>query len=293
MNGLPLDLVRYQLLFFLTPKSATSLAHTSFELFHTLRHKIHHTEHNCSTDHFIRQSDAQANHIGLYSSVIVYNRIKLDALLQHIDDENMTKLLPLMCLTIACDEELNNVVLPASLLTLKFGYFFDQPLVGVTLPTGLRTLCFGDQFNQSLAGITLPTTLQSLTFGCLFDQPVTGITLPSNLQTLIFGQYFDQSLTGFKLPTSLQHLIFKRRFNQSLDNVSLPSSLRQLTFGHYFNQSLAGITLPPNLRTITFGVSFRQCLIGIHFPPNLVIRKQGPALPVALLPPELQIVYIR
>ena len=55
---------------------------------------------------------------------------------------------------------------PDSLVSLSFGFHFDQPLVGVQWPQ-LKSLMLGFSFNQSLEEANLPETLQVLALGYL------------------------------------------------------------------------------------------------------------------------------
>ena len=134
--------------------------------------------------------------------------------------------------------------LPKSLISLTFGFDFNQILERVTLPNSLQILTFGEKFDQSLEGVTLPNRLQSLTFGCDFNQCLERVTLPSNLRSLTFGDYFNQSLDGVTFPHSLQNLTFGDRFNQSLRRVNFPKSLQNLTFGSNFNRVWIACTRP-------------------------------------------------
>ena len=77
--------------------------------------------------------------------------------------------------------------LPESLMSLTFGFYFDQSLERVTLPNSLQNLTFGYYFNQSLERVTLPNSLQNLTFGSNFNQSLEGVTLPNSLHNLTFG----------------------------------------------------------------------------------------------------------
>ncbi|CAN0298903.1 unnamed protein product [Ectocarpus fasciculatus] len=64
---------------------------------------------------------------------------------------------------------IHNVVWPASLQQLSFGWSFNQPILGVMWPASLQHLSFGDAFNQPIVGVTWPASLQQLWLGADFD----------------------------------------------------------------------------------------------------------------------------
>ncbi len=269
MYNLPPDIVRYQLLSFLNLTSAVQLARTSQAHFHSLRHRIHNTEH-VPMHRFIQQSHAQSQHIGLCSSVMT--EYDLTDLIRHIADDRIIKMVPL--------------------LRLILGDKFDRSLAGVTLPVSLLHLEFGDFFNQSLVHVTLPTGLQTLRFGFLFDQSFDDVALPESLLHLDLGWCFNKSLASVKLPASLLHLYLGSCFNQSLADVKLPANLLHLGLGRDFDKALDDVKLPAGLRTHTLGHFFYQSLVAIAFPHNIVISKHGLQLAAHLLPPGLHIVNL-
>ncbi len=296
---LPHDIVRYHLLSFLIIKSAVKLAQTSCLHFQTLRHQIHRTEVIKCVDLFIQQRLSHTKHIGVCSAVDVVSLKDLHSLLQHHSDANVSKLIPLTHLAISFNVQLGEIVLPARLLTLKFGTLFDQSIDQITLPVTLQALYFGWNFNQSVAGIKLPSSLHTLAFGFSFNQSLAGLVLPSRLRTFEVVGNFNQSIVGVTFPASLRTLVLGRnetlylagRFNQSLIGVTFPANLHTLKFGCDFNQSLDGIKIPANLQTIEFGCYFKKSLVGSQFPPLLIIRKKGGFLRDHGLTPELSIVY--
>ncbi len=266
MQQLPTDLVRYQLLPFLVPRTAVRLAKASSIHFHTLRHRIRLTGFFTSA-YFIKQSVPKSLRIGMCSAVSVKGSKSLRVLRNHIKNETVNKLSSLLHLTLDFDEFRDQLVCPESLHTLTFGRYFDQSLYRVSLPSSLHTLEFGHNFDQQLTGITLPANLHTLKFGTFFDKALVAVTLPINLHTLEFGLWFDQSLA----------------------EVRLPVKLHTLTFGKFFNPPLAVITFPASLRILSLGGCFGQSLHGIQFPDELFIRKEGTVLAAHLLPPELRI----
>ncbi len=272
MNDFPDDLIRYELLTFLTSASAIKLARSSRSFFTTLRLKIHRTEFVSTDLFFWQQTRLQQlqgdKQIGLCCAVSVPSKVSLIRLLKYVVDVNVSKSCHLLHLKINFNESLRDVSIPQSVHTLTFAPEFNQSLVGCTLPASLRKVEFGHWFNQSLVGCTLPERLHTLIFGECYDQPLVDVTLPPSLEILQFGWNFNQSI------------------------MTLPQTLRTLTFGHWFNRPLSLVTLPAKLTTLTFGYDFNQSLIGIQFNPNLIIRKYGRNIDIVFLPPGLQIMYL-
>lgn len=164
-------------------------------------------------------------------------------------------------LTFGCtfNQSMEGVNLPLALHTLTFGTHFNEGL-GRSLDSGVVSLAFGFAFNQNLADVALPSSLQSLAFGYSYNQSLAGVALPSGLKTLAFERSFNQSLAGVTLPKGLQSLSFGAEFNQSLLGVTLPSSLETLIFGAQFSYSLSEVALP-SLKTLSLGDSFAHNLV--------------------------------
>ncbi len=160
LHHIPIDIVQYNLLFFLNRKSAVNLTRTSRLLFRTLRLKIHRTQ-LISVDRFIQQSNSAFKHVGVSSAVMVISKRELQILSKYYTDDNDIKVptCPLLRLVVNMNEPLGDLVLPEGLCTLEFGFRFDQLLDGITLPSSLHTLIFGFCFKQSLVGINLPSNL--------------------------------------------------------------------------------------------------------------------------------------
>ncbi len=272
MQNIPKDLVRYQLLPFLTLHSAVKLTRSSQPFFCALRHIIYRTGH-VTVYHFIRQSNAQSKHIGICTSVIVESKLSFEQLLQHV---------------IVCDKPHESGRKVVTLLNLII--CFNAPLDNTVFPDGLQSLNFAFHFDQSVCGIVLPATLHTLVFGCYFSSSLTRVTLPPRLHTLRIER--NLSLAGVTLPSHLHTLQFGCYFNQSLSGISLPVNLQSLEFGSWYNECLSGITLPASLHTLTLGSCFKRSLRDITFPPKLVIHKRGLPLARTLVPPELHIKYI-
>jgi hypothetical protein len=147
-----------------------------------------------------------------------------------------------------------NILLPRSLIMLRFGYYFDQPLNLFAHLIHLKYLQFDHCFNQPL--MKLPKNLIYLSLGHRFDQPI--YHLPHFLKYLKFDRDFNQQIN--KYPTRLTHLKFGESYNQSINN--LPRSLTHLEFGIKFNQKID--LLSPNLICLKFPQRFT------HFNNNLV-----------------------
>lgn len=195
-------------------------------------------------------------------------------------------------------------VLPASLITLKFGRDFNKPLAVGVLPgsldphnastqqrSGLTNLKFGKKFNQLLTVGVLSASLTNLEFGRSFDQPLAMGVLPISLTTLKFGRNFSKSLAIGVLPDRLTSLRFGRNFNQPLLIGVLPISLTSLELGTNFNQPLAVGELPDDLTSLIFGFWFNQPLpLGV-LPANLLNLTFGfdfnQYFPVGALPTSL------
>ncbi|CAN0292578.1 unnamed protein product, partial [Ectocarpus fasciculatus] len=79
-------------------------------------------------------------------------------------------------LVLMSDMPPDTVSWPASVQTLSFGYFFNQPIVGIVWPASLQKLSFGDEFNQPIVGATWPDSLQELSFEEDFNKPIVGAT---------------------------------------------------------------------------------------------------------------------
>ncbi|CAN0352010.1 unnamed protein product [Ectocarpus fasciculatus] len=73
------------------------------------------------------------------------------------------------------DMPVANVVWPASLQQLTFGWGFNQPIVNVVWPASLQQLSFRREFNQPIVNVVWPASLQKLSFGGRFNQPIAEV----------------------------------------------------------------------------------------------------------------------
>ena len=118
------------------------------------------------------------------------------------------------------------------------------------MPKNLITLVFGYFYDQEIGPNVLPITLLVLTFGHKFNQKIGSNVFPKNLTTLVFGYDFNQKIDPNILPHKLTTLTFGTRFNQKLE--CLPANLKYLSFGFDFNKDLSGDILPNNLIIVNF-----------------------------------------
>ncbi len=179
--------------------------------------------------------------------------------------------------------------IPPSVRTIEFGRHWNNPIHNVKWPEQLVSLKFGFAFDQLLP--VLPFELEVLEFGEFFSQPV--FQLPFYLKRLVLGRNFNHTLPvlpetleelflppGFshqiRIPHSLKTLHMGRvlqrdmgtlvevclpdQFNETLDNVVFPDTLRVLVFGWYFNRPVVKLRLPSGLTKLVWGYTFNQPL---------------------------------
>ncbi len=245
LHDFPIDLIRFQLLPFFSTRTCVQLTKSSQLLFHKFRHKIRRRVH-VTTEHFIQQTRPESKCICVSPSVKTRSTRDLNCLIQHISSQSINKACSLLNLFNAFNEPLGNIVFPASLHSLKFGWWFNHSILGVTLPSTLHTLHFGYCFDRSMIGITFPASLHTLTFGGCFDQTLHGVMLPPHLHTLTFGWHFNQSFSCINIPATLHLLTFGRLFNQSLLGIPFPSDMKIRKEGTL----LADDLLPPGIHIV-------------------------------------------
>jgi hypothetical protein len=126
-----------------------------------------------------------------------------------------------------------SIILPQSLIYLKFGTLFDQP-IDRCIPNSVTHLKFGYFFNRSIKDC-----------------------IPNSVTHLKFGYYFNRSIKGC-IPNSVTHLKFGSRFNKSIKN-SIPKSVTHLTLSYYFNKFKE--PLPVTITHLHIGPSERNNIL--------------------------------
>ncbi|GAM25916.1 hypothetical protein SAMD00019534_090910 [Acytostelium subglobosum LB1] len=144
-------------------------------------------------------------------------------------------------------------ILPASLTYFKIGV--DQPVEELLLPQSLLILKFGSDFNQRLVPYCLPPSITCLSLGPFFASPIQLNVLPASLRRLKFGDRFNKPIEAGVLPQSLTSLSFGTKFNRDVNKDGcLPQSLIKLKFGSKFDKPF--VTVPRDLRRLT--IPWRQ-----------------------------------
>lgn len=161
---------------------------------------------------------------------------------------------------------IDELKLPPSLTTLKFGSEFNRPVNQLTLSPSLTRLEFGSEFNQPVSELKLPQSLRSLIIrhrledrwfdaNQSFQQPIDKLVMPSSLTELVLDTAFNQSINNVKWPESLTSLRLGFDFNHPIHTPYLPRSLRHLKLGQNFSRAIYWDGLPP-LHTLTVGCWF-------------------------------------
>lgn len=181
------------------------------------------------------------------------------------------------------DIDLQDVVFPSTLKSLRLDVGTRVSLVGVSLPEGLEHLSLGPNFNTRLNGVVFPQGLKSLVIAKesrmfideLFDQSLVGVVFPSSLKVLKLGGGFNQSIDDVEFPPQLEVLHFGNRFNQSIASCRFPDSLLELKFGVMFRKSFRGFRFPPSLQVLNmqnyYGLSWK----GVKFPASMKRLRMG------------------
>jgi FNIP Repeat len=179
-------------------------------------------------------------------------------------------------------------VLPASLIKLQLGWYYDTEINEGVLPNSLQTLICGSWFNQPLP--ILPSSLVELVLGSGFRQKIPDHILPSTLESLYLDRNYNQPLPSFPpsfrklefepssefnqsivhaFPPSFRILIFGEHFNQPLNEGILNIGMEKLVFGENYDTQLPLKSLPSTLQQVFFELMFNQPILPSTFPPSL------------------------
>ncbi|KAN0022742.1 hypothetical protein ACTFIU_005478 [Dictyostelium citrinum] len=138
--------------------------------------------------------------------------------------------------------------IPNSIKHLKLHEYFNQPLSkeNSKIFSNLVTLEFGFFFNETIDANIFPNSLKQIKFGSFFNQSINDNVFPNSLEKVEFGSYFNQKLDN--LPQSIKEIKFvsNSKFDIEINSKKLPSSLTKLTLPRFYDISLIRGGILPN-----------------------------------------------
>ena len=98
--------------------------------------------------------------------------------------------------------------IPAGVILLNLGDFFNEPLLPGVLPTTLRELIISRSFNQPLRPGSLPDGLQVLVFNVKaeFQQPLLPKVIPASVKAISMGSAYNQRIVAGAIPATVKWL---------------------------------------------------------------------------------------
>ena len=98
------------------------------------------------------------------------------------NSDSLPDLVPNAIWSVVVNWDVETIMLPQDLQSIRFGDDFNELLDNVTLPEALYSISFGREFNQSMEHVRLPSGVEIITFGRDFNQSMESVTLPSALR---------------------------------------------------------------------------------------------------------------
>jgi hypothetical protein len=165
-----------------------------------------------------------------------------------------------------------NIKLPASLIDVRFEFFFNELLYKGDFPKTVERLDFNRLYYTETKQAVYPPKLKYLTLGISRIKILTKYSFPLELQTLIFPEGSISEIHQDAFPQSLTHLNIDCNLNTELKAKMLPLNLHYLNLPYYNYQLHEGI-IPSSLKILFLGSNGNQKLYKNILPFGLIFLK--------------------